>query len=115
MRISIITLQLVILVLFVMCGKVTEKFTFQPEYPQPGKEISITYNPSGTSLDDADEVTLLAYCFPAGMPVVKEVIMEKSAGVCRGVFTTADTTLAVYIIFRSGEQQDDNDKKFCGF
>lgn len=110
MRISIITLQLVILVLFVMCGKVTEKFTCQPEYPQPGQEISITYNPSGTSLDDADEVTLLAYCFPAGMPVVKEVIMEKSAGVWRGAFNTADTTLAVYIIFRSGEQQDNNDK-----
>lgn len=110
MRISIITLQLVILVLFVMCGKVTEKFTCQPEYPQPGQEISITYNPSGTSLDDADEVTLLAYCFPEGNSVVKEIDMEKSAGVWHGAFTTADTTLAVYIIFRSGEQQDNNDK-----
>ena len=111
MKTLIPTLQFIILMLFAMCGKEEEKFTFQPNYPQPGQEITITYNPLGTSLEGVDNITLLAYCFPEGISVVHEVIMKSANGIWTGSFSSADTTLAVYIIFKSGDRQDDNNKE----
>ena len=102
--------QFLIIILFSTCSQVDEKFTFQPRYPQPGQEISIAYNPSGTPLEDVTEITLLAYCYPEGTPVVQEVILKKSESAWKGSFSTSDTTLAIYLIFKSGEKIDDNNK-----
>ena len=111
MKRASLTLSSIFLLIYLGCtGKVSERFSFQPEYPQPGQEIVVTYNPSNTLLKDAEGITLLAYCFPQGMPVVKDVAMAKEDNHWRGSFTTDDTTLAVVIIFRSGELQDDNDR-----
>ena len=93
-----------------MCGKVPERFSFEPEYPIPGQEINISYDPSGTMFEDTDEINLAAYCFPKGIPEVREIVMEKSNAVWHGSFTTTDSTLAVYIVFRSIEQQENNTK-----
>ncbi len=110
MRTFVFALQSTLCVLFVMCGRVPEKFSFQPKYPVPGQKIDISYDPSGTILKDEDEINLIAYCFPKGIPEVKEIVMEKSNSVWHSSFTATDSTLAVYIVFKSEEQQDDNNK-----
>ena len=102
-------LQLLIITFLFGCNQETEKFTFQPDNPQPGEQIHISYNPSGTKLSDANEITLLAYSFPEKMPIVEEVIMQKRGANWIGSFTTTDTTLTVFPIFISGERKDDND------
>lgn len=114
MRTSIITLQLLICVFLVSCSriplKVQERFLYQEKYPLPGQEVNISYCPSGTILEDATKIKLVAYCFSEGFPITEEILMEKSGGIWQGSFTITDSALAVYIIFKSEFDQDDNDK-----
>jgi thiol-disulfide isomerase/thioredoxin len=107
MRSFAIALQSTLFILLAMCDKMPEGFSYQPEYPVPGQEINISFNSSGTILENADEIILTAYCFPRGIPVVKETAMKKSNKIWHGSFTTTDSTLSVYIVFRSYEQQVD--------
>jgi peroxiredoxin len=93
-----------------MCGKEPERFSFQPEYPVPGQEINISYNPSGTLFEDMDKINLTAYCFPKGIPEIKEIAMGKSNKEWHGSFITNDSTLAVYIVFRSAGKRENIDK-----
>ena len=115
MRTSVITLQLAICVFLVTCGRIPlkapERFLFQEKYPQPGQEVKISYCPSGTILEDANKIKLVAYCFPEGIPIAKEVLMRKSKGIWHSSFTIPDSTLALYIFFTSEIKQDNNDKK----
>lgn len=111
MRILVLVWLIVFLPLTVTCGKVTDKFSFQPDYPQQAQEIIVTYNPSGTSLENANEITLLAYCLSEDVSNVKEVTIKKFSEAWRGAFTIDDTTLAVYIIFKYKALQDDNGQK----
>jgi thiol-disulfide isomerase/thioredoxin len=93
-----------------MCGKIPEKFLYQALYPQPGHEMNISYFPSGTILGDANEITLVTYCYSQGITNIKEVEMIKSKDIWHSSFTIPDSTVALYIIFKSDVQQDDNDK-----
>lgn len=114
MRTSIIPLQLAICVFFFTCNrippKVHERILYQEKYPQPGREVNISYCASGTKLEDANRIKLTAYCFPEGIPITKEVHMEKSKGIWQGSFIIPDSALALYIIFKSRFERDDNDK-----
>lgn len=111
MKIFIINFLLSLLLIIAGCtSKKLENFSFQPDYPQPSQEITLRYDPRGTPLEDAEKITLLAYCFPEGMPVVKDVEMTKEKNNWKGSFVTDDTTLAVVVIFKSDELQDDHDK-----
>ena len=110
MKPSVFTSLFTLCIFFSLISTAADRLTFHPKYPQPGQEIAITYNPSGTALEDANDIILLAYCYPAGMPIVLEVDMKKTSGIWRGNFSSSDTTLAVYIILRSGDKLDDNNK-----
>ena len=101
---------LVTFALIVTCGKTTDRFSYQPSYPQASQEISVTYNAAGTSLEDANEIQLLAYCFSENTAEVVEVPMKKSGALWRSSFSFNDTTLSVYIVFSANGLIDDNEK-----
>lgn len=99
--------------LFVACGKTTDRFSFHPAYPQAGQEVTVTYNPSGTPLEDAKDILLLAYCFAeetARVANVVEIPMIKSGRDWQSSFLINDTTLSIYIVFNSNRIIDDNEK-----
>jgi peroxiredoxin len=111
MKTIAILLQIACLFLIFGCGHEAERFAFQPKFPAPAEEITVTYDPSGTLLDSTESIKMLAYCYPEGMPYVEEVEMKKNGKNWKGAFQTADTTLVVYVIFRSDEFLDDNYKE----
>ena len=102
--------MLVTFALIVACGKTTERFSFQPPHPQAGQEISVTYNAAGTSLEGANDVRLIAYCFAENTEEVVEVPMKIVDGLWHSSFSFNDTTLSIYIVFSANDLIDDNKK-----
>ncbi len=89
-----------------------ETFSVNPMNPQPTQEITVRYNPSGTPLENADEVSLLAYSFTDDqMPSVQEVNMDKKGKGWIGSFTPDSGAVLVMAKFVAGEAADDNDEQ----
>ncbi len=100
------------LVLVIGCGK-SEKtnFSFSPDKPQAGQEITVKYSARNTVLKDADSVEMLAYqFFGPDLPLVEGVEMTKSGSSWRASFTPVDSALLIVVNFRSGHTVDNNER-----
>jgi len=106
-------LKLLFLAVIVVVGgcnsnKPKGTFSFSPEKPERGQEISITYNPSKTNLKDAKKIELIAYLYSKDLDGTKGVALKKSGDVWEGKITTDDTTRGLVIEFVSGDKTDNN-------
>ncbi|MET0243500.1 MAG: hypothetical protein ABW174_08525, partial [Flavitalea sp.] len=81
---------------------------FQPEKPKPGEKITITYNPSGTTLMGLENPEAVLYLLEGALPLAKEVKLTKSGTNYTGEFTTNDTTNALFIVFEKDGKKDMN-------
>jgi len=87
-----------------------EKFSTLPTKPQPAKEVTVRYNPTATPLEQAVDVTLLAYAFgDDAVPAVTEIPMTKKGMGWIGSFNPDSSARLVVAKFISGETADDND------
>ncbi|MBN1352225.1 TlpA family protein disulfide reductase [candidate division KSB1 bacterium] len=112
MKKVIIALSLLLLVWYSGCSKKgVDPLTHHPGNPQPGQEITITYDASETALAGADSITLLAYLYAENAPQVTEIGLTNSGSKWTGTFKTEDSTLVVVAILKSGEKKDDNAEK----
>ncbi|MFC2135011.1 redoxin domain-containing protein [Bacteroidota bacterium] len=105
--------SLLLVVILTSCGlqKYEEKFTFSPENPSPGDEITVYYNPEGTLLADADEIDLIVYSYSSEINSTQGIEMTKDEEGWKANFVTAGDDYGVVVKFRSGEQEESNDKK----
>ncbi|OGU68699.1 MAG: hypothetical protein A2499_16630 [Stygiobacter sp. RIFOXYC12_FULL_38_8] len=87
------------------------KVTFKPEKPKAGDEVTVSYNPQGTKLADANEVTLLVHQFGVLLSSSDEYKMAKSGKDWTAKFKMADTSKGAFVKFSSGEEKDNNSKK----
>ena len=110
-KILIVSLSF-LFILALGCGEqFPEKFSYLPEKPQANQEITIKYNPKGTDLEKAESVEALAYQFyGAEIPVVKEVALKKKGKGWIGSFTADDSTLLIFVNFKSAEDLDNNEE-----
>ncbi|MBI3125844.1 MAG: redoxin domain-containing protein [Ignavibacteriales bacterium] len=87
------------------------KVTFKPEKPKAGDEVTVSYNPQGTKLADANEVTLLVHQFGVLLSSSDEYKMAKSGKDWTAKFKMADTSKGAFVKFSAGEEKDNNSKK----
>ena len=85
-------------------------FSFSPEKPNQGQEITITYNPSKTNLKDAKEIELIAYLYSKDLDKTKGIALKKSGNVWKGNVATDDATRGLVIKFVSGDETDNNEQ-----
>ncbi len=88
-----------------------ERFSYSPEKPTPGSEITLRYNPAGRSLEEASKIDCVVYLYSKGVPEAKEFSMEKTKNVWTASFTTNITTRGVIIKFLADSEADNNDKQ----
>ena len=115
MKKSVLLLMLSIISVFLLysCSKevkVKGKFSWEPEKPKPGDEITIIYVPDSTGLKNAPSVDLMVYPYSTGIDETKQIRMEKSGDGWKGKFTTPDSSKGILIKFKNDEDIDNNNK-----
>ncbi len=90
-----------------------QQLSLSPEFPQPGEEISIQYNPSGSPLEGADDLIATAYFFDAesGQPEARELSLALNNGIWHGWVKTENSTCALFFSFRDDENMDNNNDR----
>ncbi|MCC5932337.1 MAG: TlpA family protein disulfide reductase [Cyclobacteriaceae bacterium] len=83
-----------------------QSFKWEPEKPQPGQEITITYQPSDEWPEIA-EMEILAINLTEKTPVLDELIIQNKNGVFEFTYTPKHEQALVFI-FLSDEKKDDN-------
>ena len=95
------------------CGQeeFKEKFSFSPEKPKPGDEITVKYNPSGTKLENAGQIELITYLYSNGLDDTRGVEMEKKGNGWIAKFKTDQSDYGVLIKFKNDDVIDNNENK----
>jgi thiol-disulfide isomerase/thioredoxin len=100
------------LLLWVLCVCLTaqaqQRLQLTPAQPQPGATITITYNPKGTPLANAEEIEAIAYLMEGKFPIAREIALRAGNGVYTGTVATNDSTRALFFTFLQGHQYDNN-------
>ncbi|MGD2244987.1 MAG: redoxin domain-containing protein [Candidatus Aminicenantes bacterium] len=88
----------------------TGKFSYSPEKPIPGAEITVQYYPGGTSLEKAEDIYLVAYSYTKGPPEAKDFLMTKKGKTWTATFSTDEKSRGILIKFVHEEEVDNNEK-----
>ena len=110
-----ILLSTAILVLFfsvtLINAQANKNFSFKPEKPKAGEKITVTYNPDGSKLANATNVTMLIHAYGKIIYYSDEVVLQKEGKVWKGTFAAADTCAGVVLRFTDGTEYDNNGSK----
>lgn len=87
------------------------KVTFKPEKPKAGDEITVSYNPQGTKLADAKEITLTVHQIGILLSSSDEYKMVKAGKEWNAKFKLADTSKGALVRFTADKEADNNSKK----
>jgi thiol-disulfide isomerase/thioredoxin len=85
-----------------------QRFAYAPDKPLPGRDITIFYDPTGTNLEHADAVEMVAYPYSTALIEAKSIPMKKSRKKWSGSYSTNEKTKGVIIKFRKGHRIDNN-------
>jgi thiol-disulfide isomerase/thioredoxin len=88
----------------------TGRFSFFPEKPVPGEQITVQYNPVGTNLEKAEEIHLVAYSFTSGPPEAKDYILKKKEKTWTASFSIDEKSRGIIIKFTHEKEVDNNQK-----
>ena len=98
------------LLCFSFCAQETGgRFSFSPEKPSPGDEVTVRYNPAGTKLENAPEVFLTAYSYFKGYPDARDYPMTKKGKSWTASLSTDEKSRGIIIKFVHNEDTDNND------
>ncbi|HEX2866070.1 MAG TPA: TlpA disulfide reductase family protein [Ignavibacteriales bacterium] len=89
-------------------AQASPKFSFTPEHPKAGEEITVKFNPAGTILADAQNIEVTAYLYSVDLDEAKGVEMKKEGNIFTGVIKTSPQTRGLIIKFKDGETADNN-------
>jgi thiol-disulfide isomerase/thioredoxin len=87
-------------------------FSYSPQFPKKGEKVTITYDPSGTSLSAEKSIEATAYVMNSDKPaiVAKEVPMVKNGNKFTGTFQLDANSMAAGFSFSGGDKKDNNSK-----
>lgn len=85
-----------------------EKFSVTPGNPKAGEEVTVKFNPEGTSLAEADKVEMIAYFYSVDLDEAKGIEMKKDGNLFTGVIKTSPQARGFIIKFKNGETIDNN-------
>ncbi len=110
--ISIITL---LSVLIISCGgpEFEGTFSYSPEKPQPGEEITVMYDPAGTPLESAEKVDMVVYLYSIDLDDAVGIEMKKEGKGYKATFNTLQNSRGVVVKFVDRDDYDsaDNNNK----
>ena len=86
-------------------------FSYSPEQPKPGDEITVNYLADSTNLAGADSVILETYLYGVNLDNTIEYPMTKEGDYWTAKFPTTDSTLGILIKFKHKDDIDNNNKK----
>jgi len=86
------------------------RFSFSPEKPSQGEEITVQYSPVGTQLEKAAEIYLVAYSYTKGTPEAKDYAMTKKGEIWTASFSSDEKSRGIVIKFVHEEEVDSNEK-----
>ena len=92
-------------------AQTNKNFSFKPEKPKAGEQITVTYNPDGSKLASAANVTMLIHAYGKNIYYSDEVALQKEGTSWKGTFTAADTCAGVVLRFTNGTEYDNNGTK----
>ena len=84
------------------------RFSFAPEKPSPGDELTVRYNPAGTKLENSAEVFLVAYSYTKGLPDAKGYPMQKKGKSWTASFSPDEKSRGIIIKFVDNGDTDNN-------
>ena len=95
----------------VFCAGINNKFSYMPEKPRPGSEITITYKTGETEYANAKDVKVRVYEYGVNLNSSNEYILKQNSGNWNTKFKIADTAKGIILQFIIGDKKDNNDKK----
>jgi len=112
MRKTFFTVLCVGLLCFSFCARKEPpgRFSYSPERPASGEEITVQYYPEGTNLEKAEEIYLVAYSYTKGSPEAKDFLMTKKGNTWTATFSSDEKSRGILIKFVYGEEVDNNEK-----
>src|SRR5687768_16548133 len=87
------------------------RFSVEPQYPQQGEKIRVSFNPKGTELEGEKNISAIVYWTEKNGLKVHEMPMTKSGSAFIGSYDLEKTATALAFTFIAGDKQDNNDKK----
>jgi len=109
---------LIIPLLFLLsnCGseEFKGKFGYEPESPEPGKSLTVKYNPQGTELENSKSIELVVYSYNKDLISTEGYFMEKVDNHFEASFVPHNDAEGLVIKFVDGddlEMEDLNDKE----
>ncbi|MEM9932776.1 MAG: TlpA disulfide reductase family protein [Bacteroidota bacterium] len=82
----------------------SQTITFNPEYPQPGESVRLTYDTEGGKLEGED-VSAVAYVFDGKEIRASDVDLSVKGTVFKGKFTTSNEAKVVFIKLKGKDSQ----------
>ena len=92
-------------------AQTNKDFSFTPEKPKAGEQITVTYNPDGSKLASATNVIMLIHTYGKNIYYSDEVALQKEGKSWKGTFAAADTCAGVVLRFTDGAEYDNNGTK----
>lgn len=110
---KIIFIKILFLTLMFSCSSEHQwegNFSFLPERPEPGDEITVYYNSDNTKLALSENVEMVAYTYSIGLDETVGIEMKKIKNGWKGKVQTTEKTKGVVVKFINQEIVDNNEK-----
>jgi peroxiredoxin len=113
MKKIVTSVTLLILIVFIsgISAQSNKNFSFKPEKPKLGEKFTITYNPAGTKIEKAKNISMLVHAYGKDIYSTNEYELKKEGKVWTGSFSSADTCAGVVLRFTDGKEYDNNGSK----
>ncbi len=89
-------------------AQTSKNFSYKPEKLKAGEIISVTYNPAGSKLEKAENISVIVHAYGKIIYYTNEIELKKSGNVWTGDFSAADTCAGVVLRFTDGTEFDNN-------
>lgn len=101
-------LFLVTLVLVAVTSQAQKNFSYSPEKPKPGDEITITYEPAGDLANNIKPVEGVFYQTGTGLNKADDIVMQRKGRTFTGTIKTDTAAAFVYFSFSIDKKFDNN-------
>lgn len=107
----IITLFSVLLISCSQQEKFTGKFSYYPEFPKPGEEVTVMYVSDSTNLAGTESVEMVVHLYNDDLDSTYGVEMSKEVNGWKAIFKSSDKHYGALIRFRNEDKSDNNNKE----
>jgi peroxiredoxin len=99
--------------LFLLPGTLlAQKLRLQPEKPQPGQSVQLTYDPTGTKLAGAPAIGGVVYWLRSGGdPIAQEFTPSRAGQAFGATLTVPDTVVGMALVFEHQQKREANGGK----